>query len=586
MRYLLFVTVLWAFSFNLIGEYLAGQVDSYFAVLTRVLLAGLVFLPLTRWRGVEPRFVGGVMLVGALQFGITYVCLYLSFNVLTVPEVLLFTVLTPVHVALFDDLLNRRFNFWALAAALVAVLGAAIIRYDGITGEFLQGFLLLQLANATFAAGQVLYKRLVRKYPSELPQRQRFGYFFVGALLVALPAWLLFGDPQRLPAGELQWGVLVWMGLLATALGQFWWNKGATEVGGRRYPGGDEQPARAGRVAAQPADLEPARRPAAPGPGRRGDRRFAVGQPARPARGACMRISGQGVLLSLAASVLFVTLPGYVHLLEPLDSLQVVAHRVVWSIPMVFLLVVATRQWPTLRAAWRRLFAEPWLLACFPLTAAMMLLQWGIFIWAPLAGKTLELSLGYFLLPLAMVLVGRVFYGERLTPLQAIAVACALAGVLHEFWLTRAFSWVSLVTALGYPPYFMLRRRMGVDALSGFVFEMLFLLPLALAALYWLGDESQAFREAPRLWLLLPMLGLISALAFGAMMASSRLLPMGLFGILSYVEPVLLFLVAVLFLGEAFRPEQLWTYAPIWLAVLLTGWDSARLLRKQARRGI
>ncbi|MGZ3008973.1 EamA family transporter, partial [Pseudomonas aeruginosa] len=91
---------------------------------------------------VEPRFVGGVMLVGALQFGITYVCLYLSFNVLTVPEVLLFTVLTPVHVALFDDLLNRRFNFWALAAALVAVLGAAIIRYDGITGEFLQGFLL------------------------------------------------------------------------------------------------------------------------------------------------------------------------------------------------------------------------------------------------------------------------------------------------------------------------------------------------------------------------------------------------------------------------------------------------------------
>ena len=298
-----------------------------------------------------------------------------------------------------------------------------------------------------------------------------------------------------------------------------------------------------------------------------------------------MRISGQGVLLSLAASVLFVTLPGYVHLLEPLDSLQVVAHRVVWSIPMVFLLVVATRQWPTLRAAWRRLFAEPWLLACFPLTAAMMLLQWGIFIWAPLAGKTLELSLGYFLLPLAMVLVGRVFYGERLTPLQAIAVACALAGVLHEFWLTRAFSWVSLVTALGYPPYFMLRRRMGVDALSGFVFEMLFLLPLALAALYWRGDESQAFREAPRLWLLLPMLGLISALAFGAMMASSRLLPMGLFGILSYVEPVLLFLVAVLFLGEAFRPEQLWTYAPIWLAVLLTGWDSARLLRKQARRG-
>ncbi|WP_281687189.1 carboxylate/amino acid/amine transporter [Pseudomonas citronellolis] len=232
MPYLLFVTVLWAFSFSLIGEYLAGQVDSYFAVLTRVLLAGAVFLPLTRWRGVAPRFIGGVMLVGALQFGITYVCLYQSFRVLTVPEVLLFTVLTPLHVALIDDALNRRFNPWALLAAAVAVLGAAIIRYDGVSGDFVEGFLLLQLANATFAAGQVLYKHLVARYPSDIPQYRRFGYFFVGALLVALPGWMLLGNPAKLPTTEVQWLVLLFMGLLATALGQFWWNKGATLVDG------------------------------------------------------------------------------------------------------------------------------------------------------------------------------------------------------------------------------------------------------------------------------------------------------------------------------------------------------------------
>ena len=232
MPYLLFVTVLWAFSFSLIGEYLAGQVDSYFAVLTRVLLAGAVFLPLTRWRGVASRFIGGVMLVGALQFGITYVCLYQSFRVLTVPEVLLFTVLTPLHVALIDDALNRRFNPWALLAAAVAVLGAAIIRYDGVSGDFIEGFLLLQLANATFAAGQVLYKHLVARYPSDIPQYRRFGYFFVGALLVALPGWMLLGNPAKLPTTEVQWLVLLFMGLLATALGQFWWNKGATLVDG------------------------------------------------------------------------------------------------------------------------------------------------------------------------------------------------------------------------------------------------------------------------------------------------------------------------------------------------------------------
>jgi carboxylate/amino acid/amine transporter len=230
MHYLLIVTLLWAVSFNLIGAFLAGQVDSYFAVLTRVVLAALAFLPFTLWRGVPLRFIGGVMLVGALQFGVTYLCLYLSFNVLTVPEVLLFTVLTPLHVTLIDDALNRRFNGWALLAAALAVFGAALIRYDEVSGDFLLGFVLLQIANFTFAAGQVLYKRLVARHPSDVPLFRRFGYFFLGALIVVLPAWLLLGNPQRLPTTDAQWGVLLWMGLLATALGQFWWNKGATLV--------------------------------------------------------------------------------------------------------------------------------------------------------------------------------------------------------------------------------------------------------------------------------------------------------------------------------------------------------------------
>ncbi|VXC55828.1 conserved hypothetical protein; putative inner membrane protein [Pseudomonas sp. 8Z] len=232
MRYLLIVTLLWAFSFSLIGEYLAGRVDSYFAVLTRIVIAGLLFLPLTRWRGQAPAFVRGMLLIGALQFGITYVCLYLSFSVLSVPEVLLFTILTPLHVTLIEDALNRRFNPWALVAAAVAVLGAAIIRYDGISSGFLFGFLLLQVANFTFAAGQVLYKHLLRRYPSDEPQYRRFGFFYFGALLVALPAFWLLGNAERMPATALQWSVLGWLGVMASGIGLYWWNKGASQVDG------------------------------------------------------------------------------------------------------------------------------------------------------------------------------------------------------------------------------------------------------------------------------------------------------------------------------------------------------------------
>ena len=230
MPYLSVVTVLWAFSFSLIGVYLAGKVDSDFAVLVRVSVAALVFIPFTLWRGLPRKLVAGFWLAGALQFGVTYLCLYRSFNVLTVPEVLLFTVLTPIYVTLLDDALARRFNPWSLLAALVAVGGGIIIRFERLEGEYLIGFLLLQLANATFAAGQVLCRQLLTRYPTEQPLHRFFGHFFLGALVLALPSFLLFGNPDRLPQTAVQWGVLLWMGLFATALGMFWWVKGSTRV--------------------------------------------------------------------------------------------------------------------------------------------------------------------------------------------------------------------------------------------------------------------------------------------------------------------------------------------------------------------
>ena len=230
MRYLIVVTILWAFSFSLIGQYLAGQVDSDFAVLVRVVIATAVFAPFTLWRGLPFRLLGGFWLAGALQFGVTYLCLYRSFNVLTVPEVLLFTVLTPIYVTLLDDALARRLNPWALLAAAVAVGGGIIIRFKPLEDEYLLGFLLLQIANFTFAAGQVLCRRLLLRYPTEQPLHRFFGHFFLGALVLALPSFLLFGDSGRMPQSLVQWGVLVWMGLFATALGMFWWVKGSTQV--------------------------------------------------------------------------------------------------------------------------------------------------------------------------------------------------------------------------------------------------------------------------------------------------------------------------------------------------------------------
>lgn len=229
VAYLSFVTLLWAFSFSFIGVYLAGQVDAYFMVLTRTLLALLVFLPFLRWRSLRPALAGQLMGIGAIQLGVMYLFYYHSFLLLTVPEVLIFTIFTPLYVTLLNDLLARRFHGKYLLTAFLAVLGAAVIRYDHLTSDYVLGFLVVQGANLCFAFGQVGYKWLLAREKASLPQHQVFACFFAGATLVAGLAWWWLGSP-RYPTSTLQWGLLVWLGAGASGLGYFLWNKGATRV--------------------------------------------------------------------------------------------------------------------------------------------------------------------------------------------------------------------------------------------------------------------------------------------------------------------------------------------------------------------
>ncbi|MCU6224070.1 carboxylate/amino acid/amine transporter [Morganella morganii] len=229
MPLLIITTILWAASFSLIGEYLAGQVDSWFSVLVRVSLAALVFLPFLRWRGIATKVILMYMAVGACQLGIMYLFVFHAYNYLTVAEFLLFTVLTPLYVTLIYDLLERRGLRWGYVfSSLLAVIGAAVIRYDHLSDSFWTGLILVQLANIFFAIGQVGYKRLMEVHP--LVQRTAFSWFYLGACVVALAGWLLFGNFAKMPSTQFQWGVLLWLGIGASGIGYFMWNYGATQV--------------------------------------------------------------------------------------------------------------------------------------------------------------------------------------------------------------------------------------------------------------------------------------------------------------------------------------------------------------------
>lgn len=229
MLLLIMTTLLWAFSFSLIGVYLSGQVDTWFAVLIRIVLAFAVFIPFLRWRNTSVRQICLFMLIGACQLGLMYVFYYQSFLYLTVPEVLLFTIMTPIYVTLIYDLLSRRkLRVGYLFTALLAVFGAAIIRYDQLSSQFWLGLMFIQGANICFAIGQVGYKRLMEVYP--MPQHNAFAWFYLGALAIAVIGYALFGNANKLPTTLLQWGILIWLGVGASGLGYFMWNYGATQV--------------------------------------------------------------------------------------------------------------------------------------------------------------------------------------------------------------------------------------------------------------------------------------------------------------------------------------------------------------------
>ena len=286
----------------------------------------------------------------------------------------------------------------------------------------------------------------------------------------------------------------------------------------------------------------------------------------------------KGIALSVASSCMFAGLYYYATLLSPLNGEEIFGWRMLLTLPCVTLFMLIGREWKHIVALIARIRHTPWLILGLCCSSALLGTQQWLFLWAPLNGRGLQVSLGYFLLPLSMMLIGRVFYRERLSVLQKAAGLAAALGVAHELYQVGGFSWEALLVALGFPLYFVLRRKLDTAHLGGLWFDMLLTLPFAV----WLIVEQQSaashFAQAPNLFLMVILLAVISAAAFMCYTVASRLLSFSLFGLLGYVEPVLM-VVAALLIGEQIQAQEWLTYIPIWLAVSLLILDGMRHLR-------
>jgi chloramphenicol-sensitive protein RarD len=287
----------------------------------------------------------------------------------------------------------------------------------------------------------------------------------------------------------------------------------------------------------------------------------------------------KGVFLSVFSSCIFGGIFYLVTLLSQLSGQEIMGWRVLCMFSLLTGFMLAHKNdWQLVREITARLASQPWRIPAMLLSSALIGSQFWIFVWAPNHGHALDLSLGYFLLPLAMVLCGRIVYKEKLSRFQRGAVLFAFIGICNQFYIGASFSWVVLLSALGYPPYFMLRRYLKHDNLGGFWFDLLFMLPAGLF-LIWDGEHSVAFMlsEGGLFWMLL-LYGFSSGVAIIFYILSSRLLTLGLLGLLGYVEPVLLVIIALL-LGNSIAQGELITYIGVWLAVLMLVFDGVRVMR-------
>jgi len=280
----------------------------------------------------------------------------------------------------------------------------------------------------------------------------------------------------------------------------------------------------------------------------------------------------KGIFLSILASVLFGTMYYYTTLLEPLNGEEIYGWRMLLTLPVMTLFLIFTNDWGLIKSIVLRLKTEWKLYLALPASSLLLGIQLWLFLWAPLHGHAMNVSLGYFMMPLVMVLIGRLYYKDKLSQLQKLAVLLALLGVTNAVIQAGGFAWTSLLVCLGYPYYFVLRSKFKIDHLGGLWFDMLLMSPLAIYFALSGDGLDQMTGLQLQLPLLIVLLGVLSASALIAYILSSRMLPFSLFGLLGYVEPVLLVIVAFL-IGESIAKQEWPTYIAIWLALGLLAYS-------------
>ncbi|MBK3646665.1 EamA family transporter RarD [Streptomyces sp. MBT33] len=288
-----------------------------------------------------------------------------------------------------------------------------------------------------------------------------------------------------------------------------------------------------------------------------------------------------GLLNGFAAYGMWGLVPLFWPLMKPAGSVEILAHRMVWSLAFVGVALVVMRRW-----AWAgELLRQPRRLGLITVAAAVITVNWGVYIWSVNSGHVVEASLGYFINPLVTIALGVIVLKERLRPVQWAAVGIGFAAVVV---LTVGYGqppWISLTLAFSFATYGFVKKKVGLGGIESLAAETAIQFLPALAYLLWLGSrgDSTFATEGPGHGALLAATGVVTALPLVCFGAAAIRVPLSTLGLLQYLAPVFQFLLGILYFHEEMPAERWAGFALVWLALCLLTADAWRAARRVGR---
>ncbi|MFW9275622.1 EamA family transporter RarD [Glaesserella parasuis] len=285
----------------------------------------------------------------------------------------------------------------------------------------------------------------------------------------------------------------------------------------------------------------------------------------------------KGILFSLSANILFGAGYYFAVLLRPLESDSIFGFRIVVLMPFILLVIFLFHQQKAFKDLYYRVKQTPYLIFILLLLALNTAIQLWLFLWAPNNNQAIEVSIGYLLLPIVAVALGKLVFKEHFTLLKWLALFFATLGVTINIVLTASISWATFVAGFGYPIYIVLRRYFHINNLATFFVELLLLLPFAI---YYIAqvDQASILMQNEYLYFYLALLGLVNGMAFILYIASSNLLPINVLGLLGYAEPLVMLFISFA-IGEVLEAKSYILMVCLAVSIILLSVDSFRKVK-------